>query len=160
METMARCRPGLPSWLSAVAGMVVPVMSSSTAKPMSELPEIFLIAASGPTWRSGRPTERSPLMPMESTWAAVGPMRTTESSSRCLEGQDAAFVLQQDGRVFAGLLDDFGVGLDGLRGDFVFGLAVEIAEVDDFVEHAAGGAGDGGFSDGAVLQGFRHFLRV
>ena len=45
---MERWRPGWPSWLRALAGIVVPVMSSSTAKPMSELPEIFFIAASGP----------------------------------------------------------------------------------------------------------------
>ena len=38
--------------------MVLPVMSSATANPMSELPEIWRMAASGPTWRSGQ-TDRA-----------------------------------------------------------------------------------------------------
>ena len=119
----------------------------------SELPEIFFIAARRADLRAqGKPTERSPLMPIESTWPAVGPMRTTELEIGGFQRQNPAFVLEQHGGIFAGLLDDPGVGFDGLRRDFVFGLAVEIAEVDDFIEHTAGGAGDGGFGDGAVFE--------
>ena len=58
------------------------------------------------------------------------------------QGQRAVFVLQQHGSIFAGLLDDPGVGLDGLRGDVVLCRAVQIAEVDNLIEHVAGGAGD------------------
>ena len=134
-------------------------MSSSTAKAMPELPEIFFIAARGPICRCGKPTDRSPLMPMESTCAAVGPMRTTESRSAAFSGRMAAFIFQEHGRVFAGFLDDFGVGFDGLGRDFVLGLAIHVAEVNDFVEHAAGGARDRGFIDRAVFEGVRHFLR-
>ena len=68
-----------------------------------------------------------------------------------LEWQDVAVVLEQDSCIFAGLLDDPGVFFDRLLGDFMLRLAIEIAEVDDLIEHAAGGAGDGGFSDGAVF---------
>ncbi len=77
-----------------------------------------------------------------------------------LQGQGSAVVLQQHGCIFAGLLDDLGVGLNRLRGDLVLGLAVEVAEVGDLIEHAAGGAGQCGIVDRAVFQGFCHFLGV
>ncbi len=69
-------------------------------------------------------------------------------------------VLEEDGGVFAGLLDDFGVGVDVLRGDFVLGLAVEVAEVDDLIEDAAGGAGDGCFIHAAVFERGGHFFGI
>jgi len=48
---LVRSRPGLPSWLKALAGMGVPVMSSLTANLIFGLPEIFLMASRGPTCR-------------------------------------------------------------------------------------------------------------
>ena len=77
-----------------------------------------------------------------------------------LERQDAAFVLEQYGCIFAGLLDDLGVLFDGLLRDFVLGLAVEVAEVDNLIEHAPGGTGDGGFGDSAVLECLGHLLGI
>ena len=159
-DSTVRSRPGLPSWLSASAGMGVPVMSSSTAKAMSEFAGDLLHGV-----------ERADLALRQSDGPfAVDADRVdlrgggTDENDGIefvgFERQDAAFVLEQDGCFFAGLLDDLGVLFDGLLSDFVLRLTVEVAEVDDLVEHAAGGAGDGGFGDGAVLESLGHLLGV
>ncbi len=155
-----RSRPGLPSWLRALAGMVLPVMSSSTAKPMSELPEILRMAASGPTWRSGKTHGALAVDADGVHLAAGGSDQHHRIEVRSLQREYAAFVLEQHGGVFAGPLDDLGVLFDGLGGYVMFRQPVHVAEVNDLVEHAAGGASDGGFVHGAVLEGFRHFLVV
>ena len=77
-----------------------------------------------------------------------------------LQGQRSAFVLQQHGGLFAGLLDDLRVGFDGLRRHFVLGLAVQVAETDDLIEDASGGAGDGGLVHRAVLESLGHLFGV
>ena len=44
------------------------------------------------------------------------------------------------------------LAFDGLVRHVVLRLAVQVAEVNDLIEHTAGGARHGGFADGAVLE--------
>ena len=87
-------------------------------------------------------------------------MSTTESRSVDFSGNAFPSFFKQDGSVFAGLLDDLGVFFNGLLGDVMLLLPVHVAEVNDLVEDAAGGARDGGFVDRAVLERFRHFFGI